>query len=171
MRSRSPVQQQRATGRAGFRKRPGSASANGVVQALRPRTLARVNRRLVVDHVLQRRAVLADLCAGRVSAIEVCDATPYLLRAAKYHGERTEVTCPVCRREPVWHVNYVYGDELKAVAGQARRTAELKPMEARYTAFSVYVVEVCPGCGWNHLAQSFVLGTGAPAHDDCLVHR
>lgn len=124
-----------------------------------PRTLAGVSRRLVVDHALQRRAVLADLCAGRVSASEVCDATPYLVRAAKYHGERTSIPCPVCRREPVWHVHYVYGDELKAAAGQARRPAELPPMAARYGAFRVYVVEVCPGCGWNHLVESYVLGT------------
>ncbi|HET9254559.1 MAG TPA: DUF5318 family protein, partial [Pseudonocardiaceae bacterium] len=26
--------------------------------------------------------------------------------------------------------------------------------------FSVFVVEVCRTCGWNHLIQSYVLGTG-----------
>jgi len=26
----------------------------------------------------------------------------------------------------------------------------------------VYVVEVCQSCGWNHLATSYVLGTGEP---------
>ena len=30
---------------------------------------------------------------------EVCDASPYLSRAAKYHGEATDVACPVCRKE------------------------------------------------------------------------
>jgi hypothetical protein len=124
-----------------------------------PGTLAGVGtRRAVVDYALQRRTLLADLHAGRVSALEVCDATPYLLRAAKYHGERTRTPCPVCRREAVWHVNYVYGDELKASAGQARATEELPLMARRYTDIRVYVVEVCRGCGWNHLAQSFVLG-------------
>lgn len=115
-------------------------------------------RRSVVDYALQRRAVLADLYGGRVSALEVCDATPYLMRAARYHGEATDVTCPVCRREPVWHVNYVYGDELKTVAGQAKSSAELPRMATEYRAFQVYVVEVCRGCGWNHLALSYVLG-------------
>jgi hypothetical protein len=118
-------------------------------------------RRQVVDHALQRRAVLTDLYAGRVSAIEVCDATPYLVRAAKFHGERTESACPVCRREAVWQVNYVYGDELKTTAGSARRTAELVAMESRFAAFRVYVVEVCPGCRWNHLTQTYVLGGAA----------
>lgn len=116
-------------------------------------------RRSVVDYALQRRALLADLYAGRVSATEVCDATPYLQRAAKYHGERGTATCPVCRREPVWFVNYIYGDELKAAAGQAKATAELARLATSYGAFRVYVVEVCRGCGWNHLTHSFVLGT------------
>jgi hypothetical protein len=115
-------------------------------------------RRAIVDYALQRRMLLADLHAGRVSAAEVCDATPYLMRAARYHGKRTQTTCPVCRREAVWHVNYVYGDELKASAGQAKATEELTGMARQYDAFRVYVVEVCLGCGWNHLAQSFVLG-------------
>lgn len=93
-----------------------------------------------------------------MSAIEVCDASPYLVRAARYYGEKTATTCPVCRHEPVWHVNYVYGDELKTVAGQAKSTVELPAMAMAYRAFRVYVVEVCPGCGWNHLTESYTLG-------------
>jgi hypothetical protein len=134
----------------------------GKPSGLDSRTLAGVRtRRSVIDYALQRRALLADLYAGRISAIEVCDATPYLQRAAKYHGQRTDVTCPVCRREPTWSVNYVYGDELKTSSGQARATAELLRMVMSYGAFRVYVVEVCRGCGWNHLIESYVLGRDA----------
>ena len=43
-----------------------------------------------MDYSLQRRAVLADVYAGRTGLFEVCDASPYLSRAAKYHGEATE---------------------------------------------------------------------------------
>ncbi len=127
------------------------------------------SRRSVVDYALQRSMLLADLYAGRISAVEVCDATPYLVRAAKYHGEPTQTTCPVCRREPVWHVNYVYGDELKAAAGQAKRTEELVHMARQYSAFRVYVVEVCRGCGWNHLAKSFVRGGEAGESGEGVV--
>jgi hypothetical protein len=28
-----------------------------------------------------------------------------------------------------------------------------------FEEFTVYVVEVCRTCGWNHLVQSYVLGT------------
>jgi hypothetical protein len=115
-------------------------------------------RRSVVDYSLQRRAVLAEVYAGRTGLFEVCDASPYLTRAAKYHGEATDVTCPVCRKERLTLVNYVYGDHLGPTAGQAKTEAELARMDAMQEEFSVYTVEVCRGCGWNHLDSSYVLG-------------
>ena len=123
------------------------------------RTLALVpGRRSVVDYSLQRRAVLADVYAGRTGLFEVCDASPYLSRAAKYHGEATDIACPVCRKERLTRVNYVYGDHLGPVAGQAKTEAELARMDAAQEEFSVYSVEVCRSCGWNHLDFSYVLG-------------
>ncbi|MGY1708878.1 DUF5318 family protein [Geodermatophilus sp. SYSU D00758] len=115
-------------------------------------------RRSVVDYSLQRRAVLAGVYAGRTGVSEVCDASPYLSRAAKYHGEQTDVACPVCRRERLTRVNYVYGDALGPAAGQAKTQAELARMDAAQEEFTVYAVEVCRGCGWNHLDCSYVLG-------------
>ena len=66
--------------------------------------------------------------------------------------------CPVCRRERLTMVSYVYGDALGPVAGQAKTEAELARMDAMQEEFSVYAVEVCRGCGWNHLTCSYVLG-------------
>ena len=116
-------------------------------------------QRQVVDYALQRRALLAAVYAGRVGVMDVCDATPYLLRAAKFHGEPSSVTCPVCRKEPLTLVSWVYGDELKHAAGSARTLDELNRMATLFEEFSVYVVEVCRTCSWNHLVQSYVLGT------------
>ena len=108
------------------------------------RTLAAVpGRRSVVDYSLQRRAVLADVYAGRAGLFEVCDASPYLSRAAKYHGEVTDVACPVCRKERLTRVNYVYGDHLGPTSGQAKTEAELARMDAMQEEFTVYEVEVC----------------------------
>jgi hypothetical protein len=115
-------------------------------------------RRSVVDYSLHRRAVLADVRAGRTGLFEVCDASPYLTRAARYHGRPTDESCPVCRRERLTMVNYVYGESLGHVAGQAKTDAELARMDAAQEEFSVYTVEVCRGCGWNHLDSSYVLG-------------
>jgi hypothetical protein len=115
-------------------------------------------QRQVVDYSLRRRALLREVYSGRVGTYEVCDASPYLKSAAKFHGEPTEDRCPVCRRENLTHVHYVYGDELKQSAGQARRLAELSMLAMTFREFQVYVVEVCRGCGWNHLIEQFLLG-------------
>lgn len=114
--------------------------------------------RSVVDYSLRRRAVLADVQAGRTGLLEVCDASPYLSQAAKYHGEVVEESCPICGNQRLSRVNYVYGDALGPVAGQAKNRAQLARMDAMQEEFSVYSVEVCRGCGWNHLASYYVLG-------------
>ena len=114
----------------------------------------------MVDYALQRRALLAEVYSGRVGTMEVCDASPYLLRAAKFHGKPAATTCPVCRKEHLTLVTWVYGDELKHISGSARTEEELARLATMFTEFRVYVVEVCRTCSWNHLVQSYVLGTG-----------
>jgi hypothetical protein len=111
-----------------------------------------------VDYSLQRRAVLAGVQSGRTSLYEVCDASPYLVRAARYHGDPTEDPCPVCRGHRLTTVSYVYGESLGHVSGQAKTRAELARMDGMQEEFSVYEVEVCRGCGWNHLDCAYVLG-------------
>jgi hypothetical protein len=118
-------------------------------------------QRQVVDYSLQKRALLRDVYSGRVGTYEVCDASPYLLSAARFHGEPTEARCPVCRRENVTHVHYIYGDELRQSAGQARSRVELPVLAMSVWEIQVYVVEVCRGCGWNHLVEQFLIGRAA----------
>jgi uncharacterized protein DUF5318 len=120
-------------------------------------------RRSVVDYALARRATLASVLSGRTTVTDVCDAHPYLLRAAKFHGEATEADCPICRKAKLTHVTYVYGDELGQYEGRVKQGSELDEMAAEYGEFKVYVVEVCQSCAWNHLASSYVLGTGEPS--------
>ncbi|KID28605.1 DUF5318 family protein [Prauserella rugosa] len=121
------------------------------------------NQRQVVDYALRRRALLAEFRTGRVSTMDVCDATPQLLQAAKFHGTPDTSPCPVCGKHALSQVSWVYGDELKHVAGSARKPEELERMASRFAEFTVYVVEVCRACAWNHLVLSYVLGTaGSP---------
>lgn len=124
------------------------------------------SQRRVVDYALAKRAVVHSLSSGRASRNEVCDAQPYLLRAAKHFGQPTARPCPVCQRENVTEVTYVYGDRLGRHAGQAKAASELAAMAEDYDEFRVYVVEVCQSCSWNHLTVSFVLGNGPPDLDD-----
>jgi Family of unknown function (DUF5318) len=119
-------------------------------------------RRSVVDYGLARRATIASVLAGRATMTDVCDAHPYLLRAAKFHGEATDRLCPICRSAKLTHVTYVYGDQLGRYEGRVKQGQELAEMAAEYGEFQVYVVEVCQSCAWNHLASSYVLGTGEP---------
>ncbi len=127
------------------------------------RTLDRVRtQRQVVDYALRRRALLAEVYAGKVAVSDVCDADPYLVRAAKFHGSATDVVCPICRKEQLTQVSWIYGERLGPMSGSARTPEELARLAAGREEFSVHVVEVCRTCNWNHLVQSYVLGTVPP---------
>src|ERR1700755_369919 len=123
-------------------------------------------QRQVVDYSLQKRAVLRDLHSGRIGTLEVCDASPYLKNAARFHGEPTDERCPICRRENLTLVHYIYGDELKQSAGQARQVAALPVLAMTLREFQVFVVEVCQSCAWNHLIEQFLLGRDALTTDE-----
>jgi len=123
-------------------------------------------QRSIVDYSLTRRSLLREVYANRVGVYEVCDASPYLKSAARFHGDPTDERCPICRRENLTHVNYIYGDELKTSAGQARPRAELSLLAMTLREFQVYVVEVCRGCGWNHLIEQYMLGRAGLSDQD-----
>jgi hypothetical protein len=116
--------------------------------------------RAVIDYALARRAALMDLFTGGGLRSDACDADPYLLRAARHHGERSSRRCPVCRKEDLTHVTYTYGDQLGPFSGRVRATSDLPAMARAHGEFRVYVVEVCQRCSWNHLVLSYVLGDG-----------
>jgi Family of unknown function (DUF5318) len=123
-------------------------------------------QRQVVDYSLQKRALLRDVHNGKVGTLEVCDASPYLKSAARFHGEPTDQRCPICRRDNLTLVHYIYGDELKQSAGQARKLAELPVLAMTLREFQVFVVEVCRSCAWNHLAEQYLLGRDALDSDE-----
>ncbi|MCW2614226.1 MAG: hypothetical protein JWN08_1220 [Frankiales bacterium] len=124
-------------------------------------------RRDVVDHALARRALLRQLHGGGLlattSADDVCDASPLLKSAARAYGVRTERTCPVCRRQPLWEVSWVYGDAIAERSGTARSARQLLALARSFPDFAVYEVEVCLDCGWNHLVRTYRTGTPGTA--------
>ncbi len=115
------------------------------------------SQRLHIDYSLEKRATLLALFRGKVDA---CDADPYLLRAAKWHGERTTRNCPVCKKNSLVELQYTFGDQLGQYSGRIKSPEELREMEGEFGEFRVYIVEVCRECLWNHLCASFVLGDG-----------
>jgi hypothetical protein len=114
-------------------------------------------RRGFIDYSLDKRATLLALFRGVVDA---CDADPYLMRAAKYHGEKTERKCPVCKKDGLVELRYTFGDQLGQFSGRIKNAEELAEMEQEFGEFSVYVVEVCRECSWNHLCATYLLGDG-----------
>lgn len=118
--------------------------------------------RNVVSYALARRAALEEMRRRGAFCSDHCDASPNLLRAAKYHGEPTGRPCPVCRRAELVVVNWVYGAQLGALAGSARASGQLPVMAHEHGRFKVYVVEVCQGCAWNFLISAYHLGDGRP---------
>ena len=113
-----------------------------------------------IDYSLSKRRTLIALFQGAASAMDACDADPYLRRAAKHHGELTDRDCPMCRKDKVIELQYTFGDQLGQYSGRIKTNAELEEMQSEFGEFRVYVVEVCLGCGWNHLTASYLLGDG-----------
>jgi hypothetical protein len=113
-----------------------------------------------IDYSLKRRATLIALFQGNASAMEACDADPYLRRAAKYHGEATKRPCPVCKKSKMVELRYAFGDQLGQYSGRIKSLTELGEMQIEFGEFRVYTVEICQECGWNHLIYSYLLGDG-----------
>ncbi len=113
--------------------------------------------RSYVDYSLDKRATLLALFRG---ALDACDADPYLMRAAKFHGEKVNRICPVCKKLSLVELRYTFGDQLGQYSGRIKSPEELAAMESEFGEFRVYIVEVCRECSWNHLCASFLLGDG-----------
>src|SRR5579875_3652523 len=95
-------------------------------------------RRAVVDYGLARRATLASVYAGLTTVADVCDAHPYLLRAAKFHGEPTDAGCPIWRKAKAAHVTVGDRDGVGAFEGSVKPGTQLAEMAAEYGEFRVY---------------------------------
>jgi hypothetical protein len=109
----------------------------------------------VIDYTLAKRALLRDAQVGLQSVNELCDAHPELMRAAKHVGEPTRVDCPVCAKDKLVLLAYVYGDGLRADNGRVWSIDTGMRMAAADPSARCYVVEVCRSCQWNHLRETF----------------
>lgn len=116
----------------------------------------RGNKLAVIDYTLAKRALLREANDGVRGLGELCDIHPELLRAAKNVGEATSTDCPVCGKVKLVHLAYVYGDGLKDKNGRVWSLEMGLKLVKAYPGSACYVVEVCTGCHWNHLHETFV---------------
>ncbi|MHB8437720.1 MAG: DUF5318 family protein [Acidimicrobiales bacterium] len=111
-----------------------------------------------VEYRLARNAVVKEFHKGRLSRLDVCDAHPELLRAARNVGAEVAEDCPICAECRVVNVTYVFGPRLPPNGTCPTSSAQLAKLCRRAEEVTCYVVEVCPSCAWNHLARMYPAG-------------
>ncbi len=115
-----------------------------------------------VDYRLARQTTVNAWRVGNLATDLVCDAQPMLRRNAVECGTPTTETCPICEEHEVAHVTYVFGPRLPSHGRCISTPGELARLDGRRADLSAYVVEVCAGCGWNHLVRITSMGRGQP---------
>ena len=111
-----------------------------------------------IDYRMARRALLRDVACGLRGRQDVCDAHPELVRAGRNIGRPVDDDCPMCEEQSLRHVTYVFGGRgRRRHGGRAVRREDLRAQAERHGDLNVYTVEVCPGCHWHHLIESFWL--------------
>jgi hypothetical protein len=133
---------------------PQSLEARGAGQAARPGE---------VDYRLVRKHTLDEFRRGRLSRLDVCDAHPELLRAARNVGEARSEDCPICDEPSLTLVSFAFGARLPAHGRCITTRKELAQLKRAPQESTCYVVEVCTSCAWNQLVRSFRLGTARAA--------
>ena len=111
-----------------------------------------------IDYRMARNFVIKEFHRGRLSKLDVCDAHPELLRAARGMGTPGGQQCPICEELELVHVAYAFGSHLPPGGAAFQGAAELAKLTRRAGEVACYVVEVCTGCSWNHLARTYVAG-------------
>jgi hypothetical protein len=111
-----------------------------------------------IDYRLARNAILKELRRGRLSRVDVCDAHPELLRAARAMGQPSHESCPVCELSSLVQVSYAFGSNLPKGGYPFSGAPELAKVSRRAGEVACYVVEVCPECSWNHLVRTYTAG-------------
>jgi Family of unknown function (DUF5318) len=116
-----------------------------------------------VEYLLARNAVIREFRKGRLSRLDVCDAHPELLRAARNLGRTTGEQCPICEEADLVDVTFVFGSRLPPGGRCVATQTELTRYWRRKEPVVCYVIEVCTGCSWNHLARMYPAGAGVDA--------
>ncbi len=123
-----------------------------------------------VEYALARNAVVREYRKGRLSRLDVCDAHPELLRAARNLGRPTGEQCPICEDADLVDVTFVFGARLPSGGRCVAAASELERYWRRKDPVVCYVVEVCAECSWNHLARMYPAGAGVGAGAHCGGH-
>ena len=114
--------------------------------------------RAVVDHRLERRALINEYRRGRLRREQLCDAHPELIRAARNVGTPSKVLCPICEETNLTLVTYVFGPRLPKHGRCVTTKKDLAQLNTNSEDLDAYVVEACVNCRWHHLLRVLPLG-------------
>lgn len=118
----------------------------------------------VVSYRLAKQRVIDAVESGQRMPHEVCDAQPELRRVAHHHSAKINEPCPMCEGEDLVAVTFAFGQGLPKAGRCVADERELQGLRRRGKRATVYMVEVCRQCWWNHMRESFeVSGTEAVA--------
>ncbi len=124
-------------------------------------TLGRVETtRSVIDYSLARRATWPRSSAGGRRPPTSATRTPTCCGRPSSTASRP-TSVPGLPQGPAHPRDLHLRRRAGQYSGRIKATRELAQMEYEVSEFTVYVVEVCQTCGWNHLRESYVLGHGA----------
>ena len=122
-----------------------------------PSELVEANAAGDVSYLLERNRVLQQYRSGELSRNDVCDAHPELVRAAHHYSEHVNDLCPICDKQALRLVSYVFGPRLPSHGRCVNSAGDLARIRKRKGTFTCYTVEVCSQCSWNHLLRSYTL--------------
>ncbi len=122
-----------------------------------PSELAEAHSSGDVSFLLERNRVLRQYERGELTRHDVCDAHPELIRAARHYSETTTDLCPICDKQAIRKVSYVFGPRLPSHGRCVNSSGDLDRIRKRKGIFTCYVVEICAQCSWNHLLRSYTL--------------
>jgi hypothetical protein len=122
-----------------------------------PSELVEANLAGDVSYLLERNRILGQYGQGEIARTDICDAHPELIRAAHHYSELADGPCPVCDKETLRLVSYVFGPRLPSYGRCVNSAGDLKRIRRRKGTFTCYTVEVCSQCFWNHLQRAYIL--------------
>lgn len=115
-----------------------------------------------IDFRMLRRAFLERVRVGDVSLREACDAERDLVRAGVRHGTVRRSPCPLCARQTLRNVTYLFGPRLPKSGRCITSSDELRSYACRPEHYTSYTVEVCTSCEWHHLLTASPCGGVRP---------
>src|SRR4029453_13316212 len=117
----------------------------------------------VIDYTLAKRALIRDAPPGLLSVADLGDPPPELMRAAKHVGEATTSDCPVCGRDKLVLLAYVFGASLRRNSGRVWPIQTGLRLTAAHPDSSCSVVGACRSCPWNPPREAFTARRRAAA--------